>query len=99
MIGGRIVPMLYVILVTGFTGYVWAYSFDKTKSIALALGFHLGYNLVMTFFYTSEPYGELIFTELSKVELSELNGLYFSLFKGLFPSIMTLTFVISLPTS
>ena len=93
MTGDRIVPILYVILITGFTGYVWAYTFHKTKSIMMPLGFHLGYNLVMTFFYTSQPYGELIFTELSRVNLSEWNGLYFSLFKGLFPSIVTLVFV------
>jgi len=93
MIEGRIVPIIYVILVTGFTGYVWAYTFYKTKSILLALGFHLGYNIVMACFYASAPYGELIFTELSRVELSEINGLYFSLFKGFFPSIMTLAFV------
>lgn len=93
MTADRIIPILYVILVTGFTGYVWAYAFNKTKSIMMALGFHLGCNLVMTFFYSSQPYGELIFTELSRVNLSELNGIFYSLFKGLFPSIMTLAFV------
>ncbi len=93
MTADRIVPILYVILVTGFTGYVWAYTFNKTKSIMLALGFHLGYNLMTTFFYTSQPYGELIFTELSRINLSELNGIFYSLLKGLFPSIMTLVFV------
>ena len=94
MTGDRIVPILYVILITGFAGYVWAYTFNKTKSIMMALGFHFGSNLVMSFFYPSQPYGELIFTELSRVNLtSEWNGLYFSLFKGLFPSIMMLAFV------
>jgi len=94
MIGSNnIVPILYVVLVTGFTGFVWAYTFYKTKSMMLALGFHLGYNLIMTFFYPSQPYGELLFTELSKIELSEWNKLYYSLFKGFFPSIITLAFV------
>ncbi|GGZ82178.1 CPBP family intramembrane glutamic endopeptidase [Algibacter mikhailovii] len=93
MTSERFVPIFYVILVTGFTGYVWAYTFNKTKSIMMALGFHLGYNLVMTFFYTSQPYGELLFTELSRINVSELNGLYYALFKGLFPSIITLAFV------
>ncbi len=94
MTGDRIVPILYVILITGFAGYVWAYTFDKTKSIMLALGFHLGNNLLMSFFYETQPFGELIFTELSRVNLSsEWNGFYFSLFNGLFPSIMMLAFV------
>lgn len=93
MTGDAIIPMIYVTLVTGFTGYVWAYSFDKTKSIALGLGFHLGYNLLMACFYPSQPYGELLFTELSRVNFREWNELYYALVKGLFPSIMTLVFL------
>ena len=42
MTGDKIIPILYVTLITGFTGYVWAYTFYKTKSVMLALGFHLG---------------------------------------------------------
>jgi len=94
MTAERIVPIVYVVLITGVTGYVWAYTFYKTKSIILGLGFHLGINLIMTFFYSSQPYGELIFTELSRNNFtSKWNELYFLLFKGLFPSIMTYPFV------
>ena len=88
-----IVQILYIILITGFTGYVWAYAFEKTKSIALGLGLHLGYNLLMTFFYPLQPFGELLFIELSRVNLSGWNEFYYSLFKGLYPSILTLIFV------
>ena len=93
MTGGAIIPIIYVTLVTGFTGYVWAYSFDKTKSIALGLGFHLGSNLLMACFYPSQPYGELLFTELSKVHLTDWCRFYYSLFKGFFPGILMLIFV------
>lgn len=89
----QMIPIAYVILITGCTGYVWAYTFEKTKSIALGLGFHLGFNIVMTFFYPSQPYGELLFTEVSRVDFSEWNELYFALVKGLFPSILTFVFV------
>ena len=89
----RIIAIAYVILITGCTGYVWAYTFEKTKSIALGLGFHLGFNIVMTLFYPSQPYGELLFTEVSRVDFSKWNELYFSLIKGLFPSILTFVFV------
>ena len=87
------VPILYVILVTGFTGYVWAYTFDKTKSIALGLGFHLGCNLMSIYFFPSQPYGELLFTKVSGVDFLEWNKLYFLLFKGLYPSVLTLLFL------
>ena len=93
MISGPIIPLIYIFIITGFTGYVWAYTFNKTKSIFMPLGFHLGFNFLMTLFYTSQPYGELLFTEISSAHLSEWNELYFSVFKGLFPSIATLIFV------
>ncbi len=93
MLNERIVPILYVILVTGTTGYAWAYTFYKTKSIFMGLGFHVGSNMILTFFYPSQPYGELLFSIVSKVNLSEWNELYYALFKGLFPSIITVLFV------
>ncbi|OIQ16204.1 MAG: CAAX protease family protein [Flavobacterium sp. MedPE-SWcel] len=93
MIEGSIILILYVILITGCTGYVWAYAFEKTKSIALGLGFHLGCNLISVFFFPSQPYGELLFVKVSGVSFSEWNELYFLLFKGLFPSVLTFLFL------
>jgi len=93
MTGDRIIPIMYVILVTGFVGYVWAYTFHKTKSIFMALGFHLGSNLINTFFFDAQPYGELIFTEISRANVSEWNNFLFQIFKGLFPTILTLIFL------
>lgn len=93
MLGERIIPILYVILITGFTGYVWAFTFYKAKSILMPLGFHLGSNFLLSFFYKSEPFGELIFIQLSRVTLSGWDDFYFSLFSGLFPSLMTVFFV------
>jgi hypothetical protein len=57
----------------------------------LGLGFHLGYNLIMSFFFENQPYGELVFSQVSKLNLSEWNGFLFSIFKGLFPTILTLS--------
>ena len=93
MINDKIIAIVYVVLITGFVGYVWAFTFYKTNSIFLALGFHLGYNLLMTMFYESMPYGELIFQELSKTKLVDWDWLLFHLVKGLFPSVITLVFV------
>lgn len=93
MTNESVIPIIYVILVTGFTGYVWAYAFYKTRSIWLGLGFHLGYNLLMSFFFESQPFGQLIFEQVSRTEISEWNNLYLLLFKGLFPSVMTLIFL------
>jgi hypothetical protein len=93
MTNSSIIAMLYVSLMTGFTGYVWAYTFHKTKSIMLGLGFHLGYNYVMSMFYENQPYGQLIFQEVSKIHLEDWNWLLYNIPKGLFPSILTFIFV------
>lgn len=89
----RVILLAYVLLITGFTGYVWAYSFYKTKSIMLGLGFHLGYNLIMSFFFESQPYGELIMSQITKVDLIGWSEFYYSMFRGLFPSAVTLVCV------
>ena len=90
MTGDNLVPVVYVILVTGFTGYVWAYVYYKTESVLLGLGLHIGYNMLMTCFFPSQPYGELLFSELSRINFSGWNELYFSIFKGIYPSALTL---------
>jgi membrane protease YdiL (CAAX protease family) len=93
MTGEKVIPILYVILVTGFVGYVWAYTFNKTKSIMMGLGFHIAYNFTMAMFYESPPIGELLFQEISKTSLRDWNWLFYNLPKGLMPSLLTFMFV------
>lgn len=93
MLGERLVLMVYVILATGFAGYVWAYVFHKTNSIYLGLGLHFGYNMIMACFYPAHPFGELLFAEISKVPLSEWNEFYYALFRGFYPSVLSLIVV------
>ena len=93
MLGSNIILITYITLITGTTGYVWAYTFDKTKSILMGLGFHLSYNFIMSMFYKNQPYGQLIFEEVSKTSLADWNWIIYHLAKGLFPSIVTFIFV------
>lgn len=93
IIGGKVILLAYVFIITGFTGYVWAFTFHKTKSVMMGLGFHLGINFINTCFFESQPYGELIFQEVSRTKIEDWNWLFFNLYKGLFPSIVTLIFV------
>lgn len=86
----RPIVLIYVTVITGFAGYVWALAFHKTKSIYLGLGFHVGYNLLMSCFYESQPYGEILFSELSSVELSESAESWYSIFRGLYPAVLNL---------
>ena len=86
----RLILLAYILLITGITGWVWAWSFYKSKSIMLGLGLHVSYNLVMSFFYENQPYGQLLFTQLSQVNLTGWDEFYYSMFRGLFPSVCTL---------
>ena len=93
MLESNLLLIVFIIITTGLTGYVWAYTFAKTNSIMMALGFHIGWNLVQTCFFKSQPYGELLFSEISKIQLVDWDWLLFATFKGLLPSILTFFFV------
>lgn len=93
MTGEKIIPIIYVILITGFTGYVWAYTFYRTHSILMGLGFHIVSNFVLAMFYESPPVGELIFHEISKTSLRDWDWLFYYIVKGLMPTALTLIFV------
>ncbi|WP_417364548.1 CPBP family intramembrane glutamic endopeptidase [Galbibacter sp.] len=89
----KIILLIYVLATTGFTGYVWGYTFAKTKSIMMPLGFHFGWNFIITLFYDAQPYEHLIVKETAKIELSAPYNTYYSLFIGLTPALVTLIFV------
>ncbi len=56
---GNVVPMIYVFLLTGLMGLVWAYAFAKTKSIMLPFGLHLGWNAMNNGLFSKGPLGEI----------------------------------------
>jgi len=92
--GLRIIPLLYVFFMTGATGFAWAYAFIKTQSIMMPLGFHLGSNFIFSLYYENAPYGELVFTEITKTRFEDewLNLLYL-IAKGLVAPVLTLIFI------
>ncbi|MEM7186134.1 MAG: CPBP family intramembrane glutamic endopeptidase [Bacteroidota bacterium] len=94
--GERWILIAYVILITGTTGWVWAYVFHKTRSIYLGLGLHIGYNLVMSCFYEAPLFGELLFSAISSTELSEPGQSFYTFFRGLFTPIATLATLVFL---
>lgn len=93
ILGERIIYLIYVFLTTGFTGYSWAYTYSKTKSILMPLGFHLGSNFILTMFYESQPYGEMLYHITSTSDLPEWYSFFYSFFRGLLPGGLTLLFV------
>ncbi|MBT2644725.1 CPBP family intramembrane metalloprotease [Bacillus sp. ISL-41] len=57
---GNIVLMLVVFLMTSISGLVWAYAFEKSKSMMLPIGLHLGWNFVFNSVFSKGPLGDQI---------------------------------------
>lgn len=55
LIGGRLIVLIYVFLVTGAGGWMFAYAFAKTKSLFAPIGLHLGWNFVTAIVFSSAP--------------------------------------------
>ena len=65
---GNVVPMIYVFLLTGLMGLVWAYAFAKTKSIMLPFGLHLGWNVINNGLFSKGPLGEIALVSTGGIE-------------------------------
>jgi membrane protease YdiL (CAAX protease family) len=61
---GDFPQMIYIFMVTGIGGLLFAYSFALTKSLYLPVGLHLGWNLVNVVVFSGGPLGKqmLLFT-------------------------------------
>jgi hypothetical protein len=55
---GSPVQMIYVFLVTGIAGLMFAYAFAITKSMYFPIALHLGWNLIVVVVFSQGPLGE-----------------------------------------
>tara|TARA_A100000171_G_scaffold45526_1_gene49373 strand:- start:2629 stop:3306 length:678 start_codon:yes stop_codon:yes gene_type:complete len=65
---GNVVPMIYIFLLTGLMGLVWAYAFAKTKSTMLPFGLHLGWNVINNGLFSKGPLGEIALVSTGVIE-------------------------------
>ena len=72
MFGSGLIPMIYVFLLTGGMGFVWAYIYLKTNSIVMPAVIHLLWNFQSSLFLDYQPFGQLLFELTSAAEYSEL---------------------------
>jgi membrane protease YdiL (CAAX protease family) len=54
---GDVPQMIYIFILTGIGGLLFAYSFALTKSIYLPVGLHLGWNLISVVIFSQGPLG------------------------------------------
>jgi membrane protease YdiL (CAAX protease family) len=82
MFGGRVVPMIYILLVTGAGGWMFAYAFAKTKSLFAPFGLHFGWNIVSIVVLSSGPLGsQLLIPNGVEIELGGWTTLLFFLWQ------------------
>ncbi|MGB5941766.1 MAG: type II CAAX endopeptidase family protein [Leeuwenhoekiella sp.] len=67
---GNPLAMVLVFLVTGFMGYAFAVAFDRTRSILLPFGLHIGWNLINHTIFSNGPKGEMILAHSQEMEPS-----------------------------
>lgn len=91
LLGSRLVLMIYVLLVTGSGGWMFAFAYAKTKSLYAPAGLHLGWNLITAIVFSAGPFGDQWL--LQQGEAVESSGwvtlLFFSIQAILAPGLVT----------
>lgn len=84
MLDGRVIPMIYVFLLTGAAGWMFAFAFAKTKSLYASLGLHFGWILVSIVIFSAGPLGDQLFiTEGEGIELGGWATLLFFIWQAI----------------
>lgn len=64
---GNPIQMIFVFLMTGIWGFMFAMAFAKTRSLYLPIGIHFGWNLLSTVVFSQGPLGhQLLISEGGK---------------------------------
>ena len=70
---GNWLAMIVVFLVTGLMGYVFSTAYEKTKSIVLPTGIHLGWNWINNTVFSGGPNGAQILEPTNVIQLEGMN--------------------------
>ena len=82
MFGRGLIPMIYVFLLTGAAGWMFAYAFARTRSIYAPLGLHFGWIVISIVVFSEGPLGNSLFViEGEAVELGGWEQLLFFLWQ------------------
>lgn len=80
---GNPVAMLYTLLLTGITGFVFAYAFAKTRSLYLPVALHFGWNFVHIIVFSNGPLKGQIFQKTNEQQATGTLSLFIFLFQML----------------
>jgi len=80
---GNPVNMIFIFLLTGIAGLMFAYAFAKTASLYLPVALHFGWNVVHIIVFSNGPLGQQIFQKINENQTPGLLSLLVFLFQML----------------
>ena len=78
---GDPMQMIFVFIITGIGGLMFAYAFALTKSLYLPIGLHLGWNLATIVVFSQGPLGEQLLISSNGQKLSGFLSVLFILYQ------------------
>lgn len=87
---GNPVAMIYVFLLTGAFGYVWARAFVATGSVAAPIGMHLGWNASAYLIFSAGPLGPGLLVPASGARQLQVTGWWSLLLNVILPVSLTI---------
>jgi membrane protease YdiL (CAAX protease family) len=87
----NLAQMIYIFILTGCAGFMFAYSYAKTNSLYLPIGLHLGWNFANILIFSNGPLGNqlLIFSKSDEMNLTTFHSLILLLFQAIvIPSVV-----------
>lgn len=70
------IPVMVILFATTFImGFVWAYAYAKSGSVAIAAGSHLGWNGASSILFSDGPNGEQLLVQVTGITYMPLAGL------------------------
>lgn len=86
---GEPMQMIYVFIITGIGGLMFAYAFALTKSLYLPIGLHLGWNLATIVIFSQGPLGEQLLIGSNGQKLGGILSVLFFLYQILVLPLIT----------
>ena len=86
---GNPVLMVYLLIMTGAMGLMWARAFVATGSVAAPIGLHLGWNAISYIVFSAGPLGRVLLVPASGASKLQASGLAAVFLSMVWPLAMT----------
>jgi len=86
---GDPIQMIYVFIITGIGGLMFAYAFALTKSLYLPIGLHLGWNFVTIVIFSQGPLGDQLLISNNGQKLNGVSSALIFLYQILILPLIT----------